>query len=85
MIDTYLELCEHPTAEARALIVIWGATFPCESSMMEGMLQAIGGATTARCACFQASADEPRRPAHAQPRIMTPGRHRELVQRVYRP
>jgi hypothetical protein len=40
MIDTYLELVEQPTAEARALIVMWGATFPSESSMMKGMVQA---------------------------------------------
>jgi AcrR family transcriptional regulator len=40
MIDTYLELFERPTAEARALIVMWGATFPSESLMMEGMLKA---------------------------------------------
>jgi AcrR family transcriptional regulator len=40
MVDTYLELFEHPPPEARALIVMWGATFPAESSMMEGMHKA---------------------------------------------
>jgi AcrR family transcriptional regulator len=38
-VDTYLELFEHPTAEDRVLIVMWGATFPSQSSI-EGMLDA---------------------------------------------
>jgi len=38
-VTTYLELFEHPTAEDRVLIVMWGATFPSESSI-EGMLDA---------------------------------------------
>jgi AcrR family transcriptional regulator len=38
-VDTYLELFEHPTPEDRVLIVMWGATFPSESSI-EGMLDA---------------------------------------------
>jgi AcrR family transcriptional regulator len=38
-VDTYLELFEHPTAADRVLIVMWGATFPSESSI-EGMLDA---------------------------------------------
>ncbi len=38
-VDTYLELFEHPTAQDRVLIVMWGATFPSESSI-EGMLDA---------------------------------------------
>lgn len=38
-VDTYLELFEHPSADERALIVMWGATFPTESSV-EGMLDA---------------------------------------------
>jgi AcrR family transcriptional regulator len=37
--DTYLELFEHPTAELRALLVMWGATFPSKASI-EGMLEA---------------------------------------------
>ena len=36
---TYLELFEHPTADERALIVMWGATFPSEASI-DGMLEA---------------------------------------------
>jgi AcrR family transcriptional regulator len=38
-IDAYLELFEHPTAEAHALIVMWGATFPTET-VVEGMRDA---------------------------------------------
>jgi AcrR family transcriptional regulator len=38
-VDTYLELFEHPTADERALIVMWGATFPSESSL-QGMTEA---------------------------------------------
>jgi AcrR family transcriptional regulator len=38
-VDTYLELFDHPTPEDRVLIVMWGATFPSESSI-EGMLDA---------------------------------------------
>jgi AcrR family transcriptional regulator len=38
-VDTYLELFEHPTADDRVLIVMWGATFPSESSI-DGMLDA---------------------------------------------
>ncbi len=38
-IDTYLALFERSLAEDRALIVMWGATFPSESSV-EGMLEA---------------------------------------------
>jgi len=38
-VDTYLELFEHPTPQDRVLIVMWGATFPSESSI-EGMLDA---------------------------------------------
>ncbi len=36
---TYLELFEHPTADERALIVMWGATFPVQASI-DGMLEA---------------------------------------------
>ena len=36
---TYLELFENPTAEERALIVMWGATFPSQASI-DGMLEA---------------------------------------------
>ena len=36
---TYLELFEHPTAVERALIVMWGATFPAQASI-DGMLEA---------------------------------------------
>lgn len=39
VVDTYLELFEHPTAELRALLVMWGATFPSNASI-EGMLEA---------------------------------------------
>jgi AcrR family transcriptional regulator len=38
-VDTYLELFEHPSPEDRVLLVMWGATFPSESSI-EGMLDA---------------------------------------------
>jgi AcrR family transcriptional regulator len=38
-LDTYLELFEKPTADDRALIVMWGATFPSRASI-EGMLEA---------------------------------------------
>jgi len=38
-VDAYLELFEHPTADDRVLIVMWGATFPSESSI-DGMLDA---------------------------------------------
>jgi AcrR family transcriptional regulator len=33
MVDTYLERFEHPTADERALIVMWGASFPAHSSV----------------------------------------------------
>ena len=36
---TYLELFEHPTADERALIVMWGATFPSQASI-DGMVEA---------------------------------------------
>lgn len=39
MVETYLERFERPTADDRALIVMWGATFPAEASV-EGMLDA---------------------------------------------
>jgi AcrR family transcriptional regulator len=38
-LGTYLELFENPTAEERALIVMWGATFPSQASI-DGMLEA---------------------------------------------
>ncbi len=38
-VDTYVGLFEHPAAEERALIVMWGATFPTEASI-EGMMDA---------------------------------------------
>ncbi|MFC5747946.1 TetR/AcrR family transcriptional regulator [Actinomadura rugatobispora] len=38
-VDTYLERFENPTSEDRALIVMWGATFPAEASP-KGMLDA---------------------------------------------
>lgn len=38
-LSAYLELFEKPTAEDRALIVMWGATFPSQASI-EGMLEA---------------------------------------------
>ena len=39
IVDTYFELFEHPTAELRALLVMWGSTFPLKSPV-EGMLEA---------------------------------------------
>jgi AcrR family transcriptional regulator len=39
LVDTYLELYEHPTPDQRSLLVLWGATFPAQSSI-EGMLEA---------------------------------------------
>ncbi len=38
-VDTYLGLSDHPTAYQRALIVMWGSTFPADSSV-DGMLDA---------------------------------------------
>jgi AcrR family transcriptional regulator len=38
-VDTYLEMFEKPSADERALIVMWGATFPSESSV-DGMVEA---------------------------------------------
>ena len=38
-VDTYLGLFEHPTPDERALIVMWGATFPSEASI-DGMVEA---------------------------------------------
>ncbi len=38
-VNTYLELFEHPTPDLRALIVVWGAIFPSESSL-DGILEA---------------------------------------------
>jgi AcrR family transcriptional regulator len=38
-VDTYLEMFEQPSADERALIVMWGATFPSKSSF-EGMVEA---------------------------------------------
>lgn len=38
-VDTYLRLFEDPGANERALIVMWGATFPSEASL-EGMIDA---------------------------------------------
>ncbi len=38
-VDTYFEIFEHPTPEERALLVVWGSTFPLESPV-EGMLEA---------------------------------------------
>ena len=38
-LSTYLELFEQPTEADRALIVMWGATFPSQASI-EGMLEA---------------------------------------------
>jgi AcrR family transcriptional regulator len=38
-VDIYLELFEHPSADERALIVMWGSTFPSESSL-DGMVEA---------------------------------------------
>jgi AcrR family transcriptional regulator len=39
LVDTYLELFEHPTPDERALLVLWGSTFPSCSSI-DGMLEA---------------------------------------------
>jgi hypothetical protein len=39
VVDAYLDMFEHPSAAERALIVMWGASFPSESSI-EGMLEA---------------------------------------------
>jgi AcrR family transcriptional regulator len=44
-VDAYLDLFEQPSAEARALIVMWGATFPSEAAV-EGMLDAQESAYT---------------------------------------
>ena len=38
-LDTYLRMFEDPTAEERALIVMWGATFPSHASI-DGMREA---------------------------------------------
>jgi AcrR family transcriptional regulator len=38
-VDVYLQRFEHPTSGDRALIVMWGATFPAEASV-EGMVEA---------------------------------------------
>jgi AcrR family transcriptional regulator len=38
-LDTYLRLFENPTADERALIVMWGATFP-SSASIDGMREA---------------------------------------------
>ena len=38
-VDVYLQRFEHPTSGDRALIVMWGATFPAEASV-EGMAEA---------------------------------------------
>lgn len=38
-VATYLAMFENPTAEERALIVMWGATFPSRSSI-DGMVEA---------------------------------------------
>ena len=38
-LDAYLELLGRPTADQRALIVMWGSTFPSDSSV-EGMVEA---------------------------------------------
>jgi AcrR family transcriptional regulator len=39
MVDTYLEVFHNPSAADRALIVMWGATFP-EQASIDGMLEA---------------------------------------------
>ena len=39
MVDTYLDHFEHAAPEERALIVMWGATFPTNSAV-QGMLEA---------------------------------------------
>src|SRR2546423_1960325 len=38
-VDTYLQWFEQPTPEGRALLVMWGATFPSETSV-KGMVEA---------------------------------------------
>ncbi len=38
-VDSYLEIFEHPTPDERALLVMWGSTFPSRSSV-EGMVEA---------------------------------------------
>lgn len=38
-VDAYLELFQHPTPEVRALLVMWGSTFPSMSSV-DGMTEA---------------------------------------------
>ncbi len=38
-VDSYLELFEHPATDERALLVMWGSTFPFLSSV-EGMIEA---------------------------------------------
>lgn len=38
-VDSYLEMFEHPEADERALLVMWGSTFP-SSSSVEGMIEA---------------------------------------------
>jgi AcrR family transcriptional regulator len=38
-VDTYLDLFEHATAEAHALIVMWGASFPSDAAV-DGMIDA---------------------------------------------
>jgi len=38
-VDSYLELFEDPTPDQRALLVVWGSTFPSHSSL-EGMVEA---------------------------------------------
>lgn len=39
MVDTYIERFQNPTADERALIVVWGATFPTRASV-EKMVEA---------------------------------------------
>jgi AcrR family transcriptional regulator len=39
MVDTYLDRFEDPTPEDRALLVMWGATFPTDASV-DGMVEA---------------------------------------------
>ncbi len=38
-VDSYLDLFQHPSADVRALLVMWGSTFP-SSSSVEGMIDA---------------------------------------------
>ena len=38
-VDSYLELFERPSTDERALLVMWGSTFP-SSSSVEGMIEA---------------------------------------------